>query len=122
MPDTPSPKSPTSQTSRSSRAATITTIVLGVVILIPSMAGFVNKFYEFFHATHDNPDGAYVLTPMVNYVLASGGFFCFLIWSTGQGMFHDIEAPKQTMLDRESELDVDEVVCVPPWAGGPNHT
>jgi len=100
----------------------ITTIILGIVILIPSMVGFVNKLYEFYHATRDSADSAYVLTPMVNYLLASGGFFCFLIWSTCQGMFHDIEAPKHTMLDHEAQLDREEEIPVPPWAGGPERS
>ncbi len=107
---------------RSSRGIAITTIVLGIIILVPSLAGFVNKLREFVHATGNDADGAYVLTPIVNYLLASVGFFCLLIGSTARGMFHDIEAPKHTMLDREHELDADEPIYTPKWAGGPDPT
>lgn len=103
---------------RSSRRVAIITIVLGVIILVPSLAGFVNKLREFIHATSSDADSAYVLTPIVNYLLASIGFFCLLIGSTARGMFHDIEAPKRTMLDRESDLDADEPSYTPTWAGG----
>lgn len=100
-----------------SRSTLIITLVLAVVILLPSMAGFVNKFIEFFHATRQEADGAYVLTPMINYFLATCGFFCLLIWATLQGMFQDIEAPKQVMLMREAELDRNQILYTPAWAG-----
>jgi hypothetical protein len=83
----------------------VTTIILGVAILIPSMLGFVNKLFEFAHVARGQSDGLFALTPIMNYVLASMGFFCLLMWATSQGMFRDIEAPKQVMLAREDELD-----------------
>jgi hypothetical protein len=100
------------------RGVMIATVVLGVIILIPSMAGFVNKFFEFANVVKGEADGAFALTPIVNYLLASAGFFCFLIWSAMQGMFSDIEAPKRDMLDRENALDAGEPCYVPVWAGG----
>ncbi|HHM12601.1 MAG TPA: cbb3-type cytochrome oxidase assembly protein CcoS [Planctomycetaceae bacterium] len=42
---------------------------------------------------------------MVNYVLVGIGFLFLLGWAIFTGMFHDIEAPKYTMLERERELD-----------------
>ena len=42
---------------------------------------------------------------MVNYMLASLGFLCMLIWATINGMFYDIEKPKEIMLEREQQLD-----------------
>ena len=104
------------------RGVMIATIVLGIVILIPSMMGFVNKFREFVHIVKGDPDGAFALTPIVNYLLASGGFFCFLIWAAFQGMFHDIEAPKRDMLARERALDAGIDTHVPVWAGGERHS
>lgn len=105
---------------RTPRGVLIATALLAVVILLPSMAGFVNKFYEFMHASSQNADGAYVLTPMINYFFASCGFFCLLFWAALHGMFHDIEAPKQTMLAREKELDAGLTQFTPRWAGGPD--
>ncbi len=83
----------------------IVTLILAVGILIPSMLGFVNKFVEFYHVARGEADGAFAFTPMVNYLLASLGFFCMLIWAIGHGMFHDVEAPKHTMLENERRLD-----------------
>lgn len=103
---------------KSSRSVLIATAILGIVILIPSMVGFVNKFIEFVNIVKGDADGAFALTPIVNYLMASAGFFCLLIWSTMQGMFHDIEAPKRSMLDREDMLDAGVDTHVPDWAGG----
>ena len=90
---------------RPSRAKTITLIVMSVVILVPSMIGFVLKFIEFVHTYHDDADGAFAITPMLNYLLASLGFFCLLVWATINGMFHDLERPKYHMLEVEDLLD-----------------
>ncbi len=90
---------------RTNRWTLIVTLILAVVILIPSMLGFVNKFVEFYRVVRGEADGAFALTPIVNYLLASLGFFCMLIWAICQGMFHDIEAPKRTMLETERRLD-----------------
>jgi hypothetical protein len=95
----------TTVTARTPRGVFIATAILGVLILIPSMLGFINKLFEFAHIARGNADGLFALTPIMNYVLASLGFFCLLLWATFQGMFRDIEGPKQVMLDREAQLD-----------------
>ena len=94
------------------------TVIMGVVILLPSMVGFVNKFLEFRNVVKGDADGVFALTPITNYTLASLGFFCLLIWATANGMFHNIEGPKYTMLNREHELDLEEENFNPKWAGG----
>lgn len=104
--------------SKTPRGVLITTVILGFVILIPSMLGFVNKLIEFFHVIEGDPDGAFAMTPIMNYLLASLGFFFLLVGAAFHGMFHDIEAPKRTMLEREDQLDIDEPDVVPAWAGG----
>ena len=83
------------------------TLILAVLILVPSMMGFVAKFIEFINTFRGEADGAFAITPMVNYALASLGFLCMLIWATLNGMFRDIESPKDTMLVREAFLDRD---------------
>ncbi|MCA9204894.1 MAG: cbb3-type cytochrome oxidase assembly protein, partial [Planctomycetales bacterium] len=50
-------------------------------------------------------DGVFAITPMLNYILASAGFFMLLLWATANGMFHDIERPKDRMLQNEQFLD-----------------
>ena len=41
----------------------------------------------------------------MNYLLASAGFFCLLVWAAWNGMFRDIEKPKDEMLANEALLD-----------------
>lgn len=93
------------ETPTQNRWVLVVTIILAVAILIPSMLGFINKFIEFYYVARGEVDGAFALTPLINYLLASLGFFCLLLWAIGHGMFHDIEAPKRAMLDNEHRLD-----------------
>ncbi len=81
------------------------TLVFGVLILIPSMLGFIMKFGELLELTKGVSDGGFAITPVVNYLLASLGFLCLLMWAAMNGMFRDLEHPKYTMLDNERELD-----------------
>lgn len=81
------------------------TILLAVLILIPSGYGFIGKFIELINVAKGEAGGAFAVAPIMNYLLASLGFFCLLLWAAGRGMFRDIENPKQQMLDREAELD-----------------
>jgi hypothetical protein len=81
------------------------TLLLAVLILIPSGYGFAGKFIELIHVFRGEPGGAFAVAPMMNYVLASLGFFCLLLWAIGRGMFRDIESPKHEMLEHEAELD-----------------
>lgn len=102
------PDSEQKQKRVTSRTNLIVTLVLAAVILIPSMLGFVTKFIELIAVLRGDPDGVFTLTPIVNYLLASLGFFCLLIWAICRGMFRDVEQPKQAMLERESELEASE--------------
>lgn len=90
---------------RSSRLKTITLTVMAILILTPSMLGFAAKFVEFIHTFQGDAEGVFAITPMLNYLLASGGFFCMLIWAIANGMFHDMERPKHSMLEIEAQLD-----------------
>lgn len=81
------------------------TIIFAIVILIPSMYGFVGKFIELVHVFQGEPGGAFAIAPMLNYLLASLGFLCMLVWATWNGMFHDVERPKHDMLEHEKLLD-----------------
>ena len=96
------------QPSRTSRAQVLTTIGFALLILVPSLLGFANKFREFILLYRGDVDGVFAITPIVNYLLASLGFFCLFFWAIYQGMFRDIEAPKYTMLENERKLDEEE--------------
>ena len=91
-----------------SRAQVLTTIGFALLILVPSLLGFANKFREFILLYRGDVDGVFAITPIVNYLLASLGFFCLFFWAIYQGMFRDIEAPKFTMLENERKLDEEE--------------
>jgi hypothetical protein len=88
-----------------SRRKTVATIVFAVIILVPSMLGFGAKFIEFIHTFWAASDGVFAITPMINYLLASLGFLCMFIWAILNGMFTDLERPKELMLQRERQLD-----------------
>lgn len=81
------------------------TLLLAVLILIPSGYGFAGKFIELIHVFQGESDGAFAVAPMMNYLLASLGFFCLLLWAGAHGMFRDIESPKYEMLEHEELLD-----------------
>ena len=92
------------KTKKLSRSA-IVTLIFAVPILVFSGLGFAAKFIEFIRTFQGETEGVFAITPMVNYMLASGGFFCLLVWATINGMFYDIEAPKHTMLEDDTALD-----------------
>lgn len=81
------------------------TLLLAVLILIPSGYGFAGKFIELIHVFRGEPGGAFAVAPIMNYLLASLGFFCLLLWAATHGMFRDIERPKLEMLEREDLLE-----------------
>jgi hypothetical protein len=87
------------------RWQTWVTVLLAVLILIPSGYGFVGKFVELVRLARGQPDGAFAVAPVVNYLLASLGFFCLLLWAAAHGMFRDIERPKYELLAREARLE-----------------
>jgi hypothetical protein len=88
------------------RSQVITTIIFALVILIPSFVGFANKFREFILIFRGDVDGVFAITPIVNYLLASLGFFFLFCWAIAHGMFRDIEQPKYAMLENERKLDL----------------
>ena len=81
------------------------TLLFAVIILVPSMLGFVAKFIEFVHTFQGDAEGVFAITPMVNYMLASLGFFFMLVWAAVNGMFRDIEEPKYKMLEDDQRID-----------------
>lgn len=95
----------TNSPNSSRRTSSIVTIIFAVAVLIPSLYGFSGKFIEFIRMFRSDPDGVFAITPIVNYLLASLGFFCLFGWALMQGMFSDIEKPKQTFLETEERLD-----------------
>ena len=76
-----------------------------LVILLPCGYGFGSKFWELVVICRGDMSGAFAIAPIVNYLLASAGFLLLLGWAAANGMFHDIERPKLTMLEHERWLD-----------------
>ncbi len=93
------------QSARAARLRSIITLSLAVVILGISCWGFGQKLIKLFFVTQGEETGAFAVAPLVNYVLASLGFLLLLFWAARNGMFHDIEGPKHTMLENEKKLD-----------------
>ncbi len=81
------------------------TIAMAILILIPSMYGFVGKFIEFVHIYRGTGGGEFAVAPIMNYLLASAGFFCMLLWASWNGMFRDVERPKFEFLENEARID-----------------
>lgn len=75
------------------------------LVLIPTILGFSNKFLDFILVIKGDEEGAFAATPIVNYLLATAGFFCLLLWTATQGAFHDLDEPGRTMYENEQRLD-----------------
>lgn len=81
------------------------TLLFAVLILIPSGYGFIGKFVELVNLFRHEAGGEFAVAPILNYLLASLGFFCMLVWAVVNGMFHDVERPKVALLEHEQLLD-----------------
>lgn len=87
----------------------LTALAIGI-FLVPAFVGFANKFLELLQLAGDE-QGAFAVMPILNYLLASVGFFLLLCWAVGHGMFRDVEQPKHDMLETERRLDEEEEVA-----------
>jgi hypothetical protein len=88
-----------------SRRKTWITVAMAILILIPSLYGFAGKFIEFIHIYRGTGGGEFAVAPILNYLLASTGFFCMLLWASWNGMFRDVERPKYDFLANEARID-----------------
>lgn len=91
-------------TPASARRRTLATLVMILVFLVPAFFGFGTKFLEFLALLGDE-EGAFVVIPVLNYLLATLGFLMLFFWAMLHGMFRDVEKPKYTMLAQEERLD-----------------
>jgi hypothetical protein len=103
-------------TARQARRLNVTTLILAVFILIPACYGFGKKFFELLALVGDE-EGSFAVMPVLNYLLASLGFAMLFLWAMLHGMFRDIEAPKQTMLENEARLDAEAEEARDAWKG-----
>jgi TRAP-type uncharacterized transport system fused permease subunit len=85
-------------------------VVIAVVVAAFCTYGFYSKFAELIAVYRSHNEGAFAITPILNYILASVGFLFMLVWAAFRGMFHDIEGPKRTLLDNENMLDRKEQI------------
>lgn len=79
--------------------------VFALAVLLPSLYGFGTKFLEFIALFRGDVDGAFAITPILNYLLASLGFLLLFGWAALGGMFKNVEQPKYSMLENEAWLD-----------------
>lgn len=75
------------------------------LVLIPTILGFANKFMDLVLVLMGDEEGAFAVTPIVNYLLATAGFLCLLIWTASQGAFQNLDAPSHAMFENERRLD-----------------
>ena len=87
-------------------------LLMALAVLLPSLYGFGTKLIEFIALFRGDVDGAFAISPVLNYLLASLGFLCLFGWAAMHGMFRDVEGPKVTMLENEARLDADSR-CAP---------
>lgn len=97
----PSPRKPPSLLTRALG------VLLVAAILVPSSLGFGNKLREFIALYRGDADGAFALSPVMNYLLAATGFFFLFCWAISQGMFRDLEQPKLDLLATEDRLEAE---------------
>jgi len=90
---------------KSSRSHRIVMLLMAAAVLVPSLFGFGTKFLEFIALYRGDVEGAFAISPILNYLLASLGFLFLFGWAAMSGMFRDIEEPKYTMLENEALLD-----------------
>jgi len=92
-----------------SHVKSVAVSIMAVVILGFCLFGFGSKFVEFVRLVLSDEEGAsegiFAVAPLTNYLLASAGFLCLLGWAAAQGMFRNIEGPKRSLLETESQLD-----------------
>lgn len=79
--------------------------LFALAVLLPSLYGFGTKFLEFIALFRGDVDGAFAITPILNYLLASLGFLLLFGWAALGGMFRNVEQPKYSMLENEAWLD-----------------
>lgn len=82
-------------------------LLMALAVLLPSLYGFGTKLLEFIALFRGDVDGAFAISPVLNYLLASLGFLCLFGWAAMHGMFRDVERPKFTMLENEARLDAE---------------
>lgn len=81
------------------------TYFFAAIVLIPTILGFGNKFLDLVLVMQGDEEGAFAATPIVNYLMATAGFFCLLMWSATRGAFHDLDEPSRVMFENEQRLD-----------------
>ena len=84
------------------------TWVFSACVLIPVVLGFANKFLDLILIIQGDEEGAFAATPIMNYLLATAGFFCLLLWTAAQGAFQDLDRPSHEMFENELRLDAAE--------------
>ena len=78
--------------------------VVSALVLIPTILGFGNKFLDLILVVQGDEEGAFAVTPIVNYLFATAGFLCLLIWTAAQGSFQDLDAPSRKMFEDEQKF------------------
>lgn len=87
------------------------TWLFSAMVLIPVILGFSNKFLDLILIIQGDEEGAFAATPIVNYLFATAGFFCLMLWTACQGAFHELDTPSHVMFENEQRLDAREAAA-----------
>ena len=81
------------------------TWVFAAVVLIPTILGFANKFLDLILIAQGDEEGAFAVTPIVNYLFATAGFLCLFVWTATRGAFENLDEPSKTMFENEQRFE-----------------
>lgn len=81
------------------------TWLVAAFVLIPTILGFANKFLDLILVMQGDEEGAFAATPIMNYIFATAGFLCLLIWTATQRAFEDLDEPSRRMFENEQLFD-----------------
>ncbi len=81
------------------------TWLFATLVLVPTILGFANKLLDLVLVVQGDEDGAFAVTPIVNYLLATAGFLCLFVWTATQGAFQNLDEPSHSMMENEHRLD-----------------
>jgi hypothetical protein len=81
------------------------TWLFATLVQVPTILGFANKFLDLVLVVQGDEDGAFAVTPIVNYLLATAGFLCLFVWTATQGAFQNLDEPSHSMMENEHRLD-----------------
>jgi len=83
----------------------------GVIVVVSAAVAFGYKLNQFARTLLQGEVPGFAVVPITTYLIVAAGFGLLLVWSFLKGHFKDMEAPKYRMLEREQELERQELLA-----------